>query len=529
MNNSKKIISTLKLGCIGTSIITSSFPIYGQTNIKESEKTPYNILFISVDDLRPDIGCYGNTDIITPNIDRLASMGIVFNRAYCQQAVSNPSRASLLTGLRPQSTGVRDLKSNFRDYVPDVITLPQHFKNNGYYTENIGKIFHNIIQDSISWDKMILLDGYPFDPDAVYRLPENVDLVNKKIESIRATGDTSRYVDQLGEWYIKTVSYEITDVGDDDYFDGAQTAYTVKRLAELKEMNQPFFFGLGYYHPHLPFNVPRKYWDMYNRDSIPMAENRFLPKDAPFYAMDFAQELRTSYMDFKGTPSPHEGGFNEEQSRILKHGYYASVSYIDVLLGRVLNALDSLDLMDNTIIVLWGDHGWKLGEHNGWTKQTNYEIDTRSSLIVYMPNNKLKGIKTDALVEFVDIYPTLCEMTGLEIPSFVEGSSMLPLLESPNQEWKSAAFSEFVIGVYRERADGKKWEGLAMRTDRYRYVEWYDMATNELTDIELYDHQTDPQENQNIANRPENSEIIKQLSAKLKAGWKEAKPPIYKK
>ncbi|MFC2133118.1 sulfatase-like hydrolase/transferase [Bacteroidota bacterium] len=488
-----------------------------------SEKKP-NILFVAVDDLRPELGCYGNDYVISPNIDRLADNGITFRQAHCQSAVCNPSRASLLTGLRPDTIKVWDLRTKLRDNVPDVVTLPQYFKKNGYHTVGIGKIYHNTIPDDQSWSEAKLhIKGYPFDPDAVYRSEQGVEAIENKKAKIIEEGREERFIDRIGEWYLKAQAYEMPDVPDNAYFDGAQTDIAIDKLAELKDKDKPFFFGVGYYRPHLPFNAPKKYWDMYKREEIPLAENDFVPKNAPIMAINNLRELR-GYSDFKHIVHPTEGTLTDEEARVLKHGYLASVSYIDAQVGRLMNKLKELGLDKNTIVILWGDHGWKLGEHASWCKMTNYEIDTRVPMIISTPETKAQNIHTDRLVEFVDIYPTLCDMAGLEIPKGLEGYSAAPLIDKPNRPWKKAVFSQFLREGIWKSPDGIEYMGYSIRTERYRYNEWINWETKELAGIELYDHETDPDENENIAGKPEHVELIKDLAIQLKAGWKKALP-----
>lgn len=490
------------------------------------DKNRLNVLFIPVDDLRPDLGCYGDTNIKTPNIDRLAQQGVIFNRAYCQQAVCNPSRASLLTGLRPDSTEVWDLSTHFRDILPDVVTLPQFFKENGYTTVSFGKAFHNNDPDTISWSiTPENIQGFPFDPDAVYATEENLKIQAKKAKRKEKAGLEK---DQLGFWYVKANATECADVPDDFYYDGAQTTRAIEVLRELKTKDEPFFLSVGYYRPHLPFNAPKKYWDMYDREKIPLAENQFPPKDSPEYTMHGDAELR-GYDDSKDLPYPNEQAWSEERQKEIKHGYYASVSYTDAQIGRLLDELNRLGLAENTVIVLWGDHGWKLGEHNGWCKQTNYEIDTRVPMIISGAGVTAKGEQSDALTELVDIYPTLCEMANLEIPSHLQGTSVVPLLENPDKEWKSAAFSQFLLGRYGRTTNIKKEiMGYTMRTDKYRYVEWYDWnkdnTRGELLSRQLFDHDSDPQENQDLANQAQYKKTIDKLAGMMADGWKKAIP-----
>jgi arylsulfatase A-like enzyme len=490
---------------------------------KSDARRKPNILFIAVDDLRPELGCYGNGFVISPHIDRLAQQGISFHNAYCQSAVCNPSRASLLTGLRPDSTKVWDLKGNFRDHVPQAVTIPQLFQQQGYYSAGIGKIFHNTIPDPQSWDEKKYLDGYPFDPDAVYLTEENRAIQEEKKLNIIKAGRQEHSIDRFGQWYLKANATEIADAPDNAYFDGAQTDWAVEKLGELKDRNLPFFLAVGYYRPHLPFNAPRKYWALYNRRAIPLAENDFLAADAPTMAINNLRELR-GYTDFSHIGYPSETRLTEAEARLLKHGYLASVSYIDNQVGRLLDRLEELDLRKNTIVVLWGDHGWKLGEHNSWCKMTNYEIDTRVPLIISAPGCGKHGVSCRRLVEFVDIYPTLCELTGFPIPSGLEGISMVPLMKNPTRAWKSAVFTQFLREGIWVGPDGREYMGYAIRTARYRYVEWNDWVTGELAGVELYDLETDPGENSNIAKNPENFSLVQSLKKQLTAGWKAALP-----
>lgn len=490
---------------------------------RAQEQSQPNILFIPVDDLRPILGCYGDEFIKTPHIDRLAGQGVTFTRTYCQQAICNTSRASLLTGLRPDAIEVWDLYTNFRDKVPDVVTLPQFFKLRGYTSIGLGKTFHNDIPDTLSWSEKPHIDGFPFDPDAGYVTEENISAQElKKQQMIRA--GKSR-IDQLGYWYLKANATEMADVDDDAYFDGAQTTLAIKKMQILAAQKHPFFLSVGYYRPHLPFNAPKKYWDLYQRDSIPLASNQFIPQGSPAYAIHGDQELR-SYDDCHDLPLPTSLPWNEERQRELKHGYYASVSYIDAQIGRLLDELDRLGLTENTIVVLWGDHGWKLGEHNGWCKMSNYEIDTHVPLIVSGAGVKARGEQSNALTEFVDIYPTLCEMTGYPVPDHLQGKSLVPLLTNPDMNWKTAAFSQFLLGRFGPPETRREERmGYAIRTDQYRYVEWYSWNKEEkrrgdFLDCELFNHLSDPKENRNIANESEYKKTVELLSQRLKTEWR---------
>jgi len=420
--------------------------------VPRGDSTMPNILFIPVDDLRPDLGCYGSSSQLSPNIDRLAARGVTFTRAYCQQSVCNPSRASLLTGLRPDSIQVWDLRTSFRDVVPDVVTLPQYFKQQGYTTIGLGKTFHNNIPDTLSWTLKPHIDGYPFDPDAVYLNEENLKIQEAKIEQMKARGQNR--IDQLGHWYVKANAVEMAEAGDDAYFDGAQTSLAIDILNDLVEEDKPFFLSVGYYRPHLPFNAPKKYWDLYDRALLPLADNHFPPEGSPDFAVHGDQELR-SYDDCHDLPWPWEVPWDEARQRELIHGYHASVSYIDAQIGRLLDELDRLGISENTIVVLWGDHGWKLGEHNGWCKQSNYEIDTRVPMIFSGYGVQARDRKCSALTEFVDIYPTLVDLCNLPVPTQkLEGISFRPILNDPNNStppampWISADKGVFAANAY---------------------------------------------------------------------------------
>lgn len=511
------------LKMMSASGVMSLFPGCVSNNVSNNKQQP-NVLFIAVDDLRPDLGCYGNRFVKSPNIDKLAGKGVVFNKAYCQQAVCNPSRASLLTGLRPDTIGVLDLQTDFRETAPDVVTLPEHFKNNGYHTAAIGKIYHNTLPDEKSWSEPKLhIDGYPFDPDAVYRGEKNIALLEGRKKEIIEAGKEDNYIDELGQWYLKTEATECVDVPDNAYFDGAQTDVAIDKLSQLKKGDKPFFLGVGYYRPHLPFNAPKKYWDLYNREDIPLASNPQLTKDMPHMAINNLRELR-SYSDFKDAPHPNVAPLPEAEQRLLRHGYFACVSYIDAQIGRLMDALEKEGLADNTIIVLWGDHGWKLGEHQSWCKMTNFEIDTRVPLIIYAPEAKAKGAVCDELVEFVDVYPTLAEIAGLEIPVTLEGISAGPLLDNPDLKWKTAAFSQFLRDGIWMAQDGVPYLGYCIRTQTHRYVEWLRVEDKEKVAVELYDLRIDPQELNNVAEAGENSQLVVELSERLKAGWRGALP-----
>ncbi|MFC2133117.1 sulfatase [Bacteroidota bacterium] len=493
-----------------------------------AEEKP-NILFISVDDLRPELGCYGNKEIKTPNFDSLAEEGMMFTNTYCQAAACAPSRASLMTGLRPDTTRVWSLGEKFREIHPDIVTMPQHFKKFGYHTVSMGKIFHNHMPDPVSFDEPDLKPEEYMTPEMIDRDPESFyydEELKKELAEVRKKRLEKNPNAYAGGWaYGK--SYECSDAPDNAFYDGAQTDLAIETLKRLKQRKEPFYFALGYYRPHLPFVAPKKYWDLYDRDKLAMADNPYLPKNSPGMAINSMYELRGCY-DLQFVKHPSEYKLPEETARILKHGYYASVSYVDACLGKLMKGLKDLGLDKNTIVVVWGDHGWKLGEHGSWCKQTNYNIDTRVPLLVKVPNMKLKSHKCEELTELVDLFPAMCDLAGIDIPSDMEGVSFKPLLKNPKREWKSAVFSQ-----YHQRPkitpDGKRYMGYSMKTKHYHYVEWRywnndKKSAGDLAAIELYDNQSDSDENVNVVGNPENKEIIEKLAAQLKTGWKTAVP-----
>lgn len=457
-----------------------------------------NVLFIAVDDLRPQLNCYGKKQIVSPNIDRLAREGLLFERTYCQQAVCAPSRASILTGLRPDSTRIYDLNTPVRKALPDVLTLPQHFRNNGYETLSIGKIYHHPNDDKPGWT---------IPPFRAGTFPAG-DWKGRGYRTQEAIEQMNRYLAENPGSDGRGPAYECAAIPDNQYPDGANAEHAIEELRRLKAAGRPFFMAMGFYKPHLPFNAPKKYWDLYRREDITPADNPYLPADCPSYAPSNWGELR-NYLGI-----PKDGPLSDDLARTLIHAYCACVSYTDAQIGRLLDELDRLDLRKNTIVILWGDHGWKLGEHSLWCKHTNFELDTHVPMIVSAPNRK-RSIRTRALTEFVDIYPSLCQLTGLAIPAHCEGTSFAPLFDEPGRPWKTAAFSQYPRG---------KVMGYTMRTDRWRYTEWQERATGEVMARELYDQNTDPQENKNVAAAEDMKSTVAQLAAKLKANYKAAKP-----
>ena len=330
-----------------------------------------------------------------------------------------------------------------------------------------------------------------------------------------------------GGWGYGT-SVESYDAPDSEFYDGAQTDLAIETLERLKDMDEPFFLAMGYYRPHLPFVAPERYWNLYNSDLISPASNNYLPENAPGFAMNSMYELKSCYDINDIIQHPVTGTLPDSIGRILKHGYYASVSYVDACFGKLMESLDEMGLSDNTIVVIIGDHGWKLGEHGSWGKMSNYEIDTRVPLIIRAPGIKGAGKKSKRLTELVDIFPTISELAGIEVADYLQGTSMVPLLNNPDREWKSAIFSQFHRRP-RVSIDGQRYMGYAMRTDRYHFIDWYKWDNDkkvplDFVESELYDHNTDPDENINIAINPANKELIKSLRSQLRAGWREAQP-----
>jgi iduronate 2-sulfatase len=450
---------------------------------------PPNVLFICVDDLKPVLGCYGDAVAKTPNIDRLAGRGLRFDAAYCNQAVCSPSRNALMTSLRPQTLGIYELSTNFRKAAPDAVTVAQHFMAQGYRTEAMGKIFHRghgNVEDAASW---------------------SVPHWNPKAETYALA--ESRANLREGRNGARGPATELAMVDDAFYADGLLAREAARRLeTAAAKPDQPFFMAVGFIRPHLPFVAPKKYWDLYDPATLPMPQANEPPAGAPEYAGQFGGELR-QYNDM-----PSQGDIDAAATRRLIHGYYAATSYMDAQVGLVLGALARHGLADNTIVMLWGDHGWHLGDHRFWCKHTNYEQATRIPLILAGPG-VAAGASTRALVETVDLYPTLSELAGLPARAGLDGVSFAAVLKDPAKPARDS-----VIHVY-PRNDKL---GRAIRTERYRLVEWKKVgAPSDTAELELYDYQTDPLETRNLA--AEQPEVVAQLRAIL-ARHPEAKPQL---
>ncbi|QGY46884.1 sulfatase-like hydrolase/transferase [Maribellus comscasis] len=438
-----------------------------------------NVLFIAVDDLRPELGCYGQTQIQSPNIDKLAESGLMFNRSYCNIPVCGASRASILSGIRPNRQRFLNYSCWQDQDVPGVVGLPMHFKNNGYYTVSLGKIYHHITDGKGSWSETPWFPEGDWQGWQAYVLPES----HKQIKP-RPNGSG-----------INGPSFESPDAPDHIYPDGMIAEEAIRQLNELEKKKEPFFLAVGFLKPHLPFNAPKKYWELYDFDNIKLPEYMQKPENAPDVCMHNFGELR-NYTDV-----PDQGSMEEEFMRKLIHGYYACVSYTDAQIGKVLDELENLGLAENTIVILWGDHGWHLGEHGLWCKHCNFEKVLHTPVIVRAPDKK-QNIKTDALVEYVDIYPSLCELAGLEKPFHLQGKSFVPLMKNPDQPWKEEVYCRWI-------------KGETLVTQTHTYTEWFD-DSGKVSDRMLYDLTTDAEETVNISENKENKTLVQQLSEKIK-------------
>ncbi|UMB61695.1 sulfatase [Lutibacter sp. A80] len=529
------------------------FAMISFTGFAQKKKQP-NVLFIAIDDLRAELGTYGSEIVKSPNIDALANVGIQFNHAYVQQSICGPSRASIMTGSYPETINVIDLFQDFRDNRPSIITLPQHFKDNGYETVYLGKVFHGVFtDDEMSWSRKPIKakkDSNIPNIEGGYALAESQLMYLKNKVALEA-----KYGEKLirENWLNKGPALESADVPDETYEDGYNTLSAIETLNDLVKNNQkPWFLALGFKKPHLDWIAPKKYWDMYDEAKIPIAKQVNPPKDGATMGLSESLELRVS------ADMPKKGNFSPKLQRQLRHGYYACISYIDAQVGKMIQALKNSGAYENTIIVLWSDHGFNLGEMGYWGKATNYEIATRVPFIISAPGttDKTKGQKANATVELIDLYPTLCDLAELNKPKHLEGESLVSILKKPNLKSKKPAFSVFPTPALREWAArpftppfrttffmpliekietkiktqmGEKWNkktfeqfvmGYAMRTDDYRFVIWKDRRrpNNNPLYIELYDHKNDPNETINIANQ--NPILVKELLKKFNKTYK---------
>lgn len=458
---------------------------------KTTEKP--NVLLLYMDDMRPELGCYGKTQIHSPNIDALAAKGIQFNNAYCNVPVCGASRASMLTGKLPTKDRFLDFNTFVEKETPDVISLPMLFKKNGYTTISDGKVYHHLDDNMGDWD--ILWRPYAFDKNDSELAPtdywqslwKDYHLPNNKVG------------------YKKTdtgPAYENAAVNDFVYIDGLTANKVIKDLEKLKKDGKPFFLAVGFISTHLPFNSPKKYSDLYKKEDIKQPYNNYIPKNAPKMSISNWPEMRA----YSGIPK--QGQVDDATAIELIHSYYATVSYVDALVGKILKTVEKLHLDKNTIVILVSDHGYNLQEHTQWAKFTNYNTSTQVPLIIYNPKAKINGVKTDALTELVDIYPTLAELCGLEVPkNQLDGKSVVPILNAPYSKGK-----DFVLI--------KKGNGFTIKTPKYSYTEFVNPKDNSFVTNMLYDHQIDKDENENVADRPEYRDAVTQLKKILHDNYK---------
>ena len=452
-----------------------SATVFGDAgSVSTSQPRPPNVLLITADDLNDDMGTFGHPLVKTPNLDRLAARGVRFTRAYNQFPLCSPSRVSLLTGMRPDSTGVQDLQTDFRKLLPDVVTLPQLFKRNGYVAARVGKFYHygnpgqigtSGLDDPASWDEFVN--------------PRGID----KDEETKLTNFTPTR--GLGS----ALAYYASPAPDAEHTDGKVAADVIALLEKHK--GRPFFIGAGFYRPHVPLIAPQKYFDLYPLEKIPApaaAPDAWIPPSARF------------------TTPPH-WGISEQAQRESIRAYYASISFLDANVGRLLDALERLGLAENTIVVFVSDHGYHLGEHGQWMKQTLFERSARTPLIIAGPGVTTKGGSSSRIVELLDLYPTLAALAGLRPGAGPHGRSLLPLLQNPSATWDHPAVTQVRRGMA-----GAFFKGYSIRTERWRYTEWDEGRRG----AELYDELADPHETRNLVTDPEHRAVIADLQRRLR-------------
>jgi uncharacterized sulfatase len=460
-------------------------------SLSQSQRRRFNVLFIAVDDLNRRLGCYGDKLAKTPNIDRLAKYGVVFRRAYCQYPLCNPSRTSLLSGLYPTETKIMDNQTPPRTYIGDIVFLPQHFRQNGYFTARVGKVYHGGMDDPASWD-------ISEEPRRTVRQRQRQQRRTETRQRKRAEAWEGDFIlAGLGSTQVAELQWRMTENEDADEPDGMIARRAVQILEEhlRTRKDQPFFLAVGFHKPHLPWVAPRRYFEMHDPAKMP------LPQTPPDDLEDIPQVALTL--------RPQEQKMTDEEKRLAIRAYYACVSFMDAQVGVLLDALDKHKLWDNTVIVLWGDNGFHLGEHGGlWRKMTLFEESAGVPLIIAAPNINGKGKSCDRTVEFVDIYPTLCELCGLPMPKHhLSGKSLVPLLNDPKASWDKPALTFVRRG---------KVLGVSIRTERWRYTEWDEGRMG----VELYDHENDPHEWRNLANNPKFADVVKEMKRLMRERMK---------
>ncbi len=461
-----------------------------------------NVLFIMADDLRCELASYGSP-ARTPNLDRLARRAVQFDRAYCQQAVCNPSRSSLLTGRRPDTLRLWNNGTHFRELNPDVATLPLWFKQQGYTTRCVGKIFHN-------WHTQEKGDRRS------WSAPEFLHYANHGDDKPQAPGEPANHAGAAPRNYGAVPLWECRDVPDAAYYDGRVADEAVRVLSEVKA--GPFFLAVGFWKPHAPFNAPKRYWDLYDRAKLPPLDPA-RPAGAPEIAFHDGRELR-------GIP-PQQVTFMPDHVAEIRHGYFANISYMDAQVGKVLEALESHGLAERTIVVFVSDHGYHLGEHTLWAKTSTFEFDAHVPMLIAAPGFADRGRKSTSLVELLDLFPTLVELCHLPRPSGLEGASLVPVLMDTANTIKPAAFTQHPRPAYFDREPSKAPSamGYSVRTPQVRYTEWRDWRTGEPTARELYDHRTDPREMRNVLDSPELAAAQRDAAALLRRQFPPAGHP----
>lgn len=464
-----------------------------------SAQTRPDVLFIVADDLNCAIGPYCDPVAYTPNLQRIAARGMTFDRAYCQQTVCNPSRSSFLTGLRPDTVGVDDLRKSFRETAPggdSLVTLPQHFKNHGYFCQNIGKLFHNMgdTQDRRSWSIDEVLFRGTHAADTLY----------------------FNAAPRPGRPDYKAPVTEAEDVPDTVYRDGQIANLAAATIRDHAVSEQPLFLAVGFWRPHLPFVAPKQYWDLYDPSRIPMPEPAEEPEGVPEIAIHSSREIK-GYGEV-----PKDRPFTEAEIRHYRHGYYASISFMDAQIGEILDALQASGRAERTIIVFTSDHGFHIGEHTLWGKTSNFELDARVPLIIADPRQSTHHAShTAALSELVDLYPTLAELVGIagDISPTLEGDSLMPVLKDPSATVKDAVFTQHQQPFYGSRDNWQAW-GYSIRTNRWRYTQWRTIDREAVMAQELYDHRADPQETRNLAGLRSHQVMVKKLGIRLKRAFR---------
>ena len=437
---------------------------------------PLNVLFITIDDLRPEIGCYGNDEVKTPNIDRLAKMGVKFNKAYCQYPVCNPSRASFLSGKRPDELDIVSNTIPLREKWPDLVQLPQLFRENGYFTAGMGKLLHKGLDET--GKATFFRDDVSFEHQ--FRALGATPKIGKKGEGRK-----------LGDGSIVWARWLAAEGGDEAQSDGLIAAEAVRVLDENHDKS--FFIGVGLHKPHDPFVAPKEYFEDYPLDDVKLAKE---PKD------------RTPLLKHSLSNRDFFSHFAEQDQKEFKRAYHACTTFVDAQVGKIFDVMDRHQLWDNTIVLLMGDHGYHLGERGWWNKVTVFERGARGPLMMWVPGMESMGQETDSVVEFLDIYPTLVDLCGLKAPHELSGKTMRPVLQNPSKDWKQAAYTQVTRG--------NKMMGYSVRDGRYRYIQW---GLNGEGGTELYDHEKDDGEYYNLANHPECKSIKKKMAVLLKDGF----------